>query len=63
VGWSKAYITTSEEEADKLIEVANAIPVNRSTKANPINRLCFLFILAEILKCGGFIYTLFLIYL
>ena len=32
--WSKAYITTSEE-ADG---VANAIPVNRSVKAIPINR-------------------------
>lgn len=45
--WSKAYITTSDEEADKLIEVANAIPVNRSTKAIPINRLCFLFIVTK----------------
>jgi hypothetical protein len=43
------YFTTSEEEADKLIEVANAIPVNRSTKAIPINRLYFLFIVTKIL--------------
>ena len=42
------YFTTSEEEADKLIEVANAIPVKRSTKAIPINIPCFLFIVTEI---------------
>ena len=42
--WSKAYITTSEE----AYEVANTIPVNRSTKAIPINIHCFLFIFTEI---------------
>ena len=46
--WSKAIISTSEE-ADKLVvEVANAIHVNRSAKANPINIPCFLFIVTEI---------------
>ena len=39
--WSKAYIFTSEE-VDKGLEVANVIPVNRSTKAIPINTPCFL---------------------
>ena len=36
----------SSEEAD---EVAKAIPVNRSTKAIPINIPCFLFIVTKIL--------------
>ena len=39
----------SSEEADEVFEVANAIPVNRSTKAIPINILCFLFIVTKIL--------------
>ena len=30
--WSKAYIITSEE-ADMVVEVAKAVPVNRSVKA------------------------------
>ena len=40
----------------KLIEVANAIPVNRSTKAIPINRLCFLFIVTEIVVRDANVY-------
>lgn len=39
--WSKAYNITSEV-ADEV--VANAIPVNRNTKAIPISIPCFLII-------------------
>ena len=45
--WSKAYNITSEE-ADEVVEVANATPVSRSIKAIPNNSPCFLFILMAI---------------
>jgi len=40
-------VNDSSEEADKVFEVANAIPVNRSTKAIPINISWFLFIFSS----------------
>ena len=43
--WSKAYIISSEVE-DKVVEVANAMPVKRSIKAIANNILC-LFILTN----------------
>ncbi|MCK4241400.1 MAG: hypothetical protein KAX30_07230, partial [Candidatus Atribacteria bacterium] len=33
--WSKAYMSISKE-TDKLFEVAKAVPMNRSTKADQI---------------------------
>ena len=50
----KAYNITCEE-ADEVVEVANAMPVNRSTKAIPNNIPRFLFIITEILNCDNFI--------
>ena len=38
----------SSEEADKVFEVAKAIPVNRSIKAIPINISWFLFITLQL---------------
>ncbi len=46
----------SSEEADKVFEVANAIPVNRSIKVIPINISWFLFIITEIF--GWFVFML-----
>ena len=54
--WSKAYIITSEV-ADKVVEVAKAIPVKRSVKAIPNNSPCFLVIVTKFLF-DRFIYTL-----
>jgi hypothetical protein len=45
--WSKAYIITSEEEAEG---VAKVIPENRSTKAIPNNIPCILFIVTDLCK-------------
>jgi hypothetical protein len=42
----KAYIITCEE-ADMVVEVANAMPVKRSIKAITVNTSCFLGILTE----------------
>jgi hypothetical protein len=44
--WSKAYIITSEV-ADEVVEVAKAMPVNRSIKAIPNKSHWFLVILIE----------------
>ena len=45
------------EEADKVFEVAKAIPVNRSIKAIPINISWFLFITLQLVfflrSCGS----------
>ena len=57
--WSKAYISLSEK-ADKLVEVAIAISVNRSTQAISNNIPCFLFIVTEIF---GWFVLFMLIYL
>ena len=47
--WSKAYNITSEE-ADTVVEVAKAMPVNRSVKAIPNNVPWFLFIVTDLYK-------------
>ena len=47
--WSKAYIITSEV-VDAVVEVANAMPVNRSLKAIPNNSPWFL-VMTFILIC------------
>ena len=41
--WSKAYIITCEV-ADKVVEVAKAMPVKRSISVIPKDTACFLFI-------------------
>ncbi len=45
--WSKAYIITFEE-ADRLFRVGT--PVNRSTKAIPVNIASFLFMLSLFIR-------------
>jgi hypothetical protein len=48
--WLKAYIITSEE-ADMVVEVANAMPVKRSTKAIANNSPWFLVIVTKNSYC------------